>query len=644
MKRMRWALALLFTLALSGQVPSAEGGQEAEELLSVEHAECSYFGAKEIRLRADQSHAARIGRLSQETMRVAALLSSAGGPGRAATGDSSNLVDRNIFGVLRQRGIEPARRANDYEFFRRINLDLTGRLPTVPKLNAFVADSDAAKRAKAIDELLASPEWIDKWTMFFGDLFRNTDFVRATDTNRFADGREAFFRWIKDSLAANRPYSQMASTLIAARGENSFERGELNWQVGNRVTNGPGQDMYDQMAAMTAETFLGVSHFNCILCHNGRGHVDTLSLWGRTASRAQAYGFAAYFSQTALALVRPVSTNNNYYYWNVNFNARGSYALGTTTGNRPPRTRFGSSNTVAPEYPFTASAAPPLAAGDNWREAAARAVVNDPLFARAAVNYLWKELMVRGLVEPVNQLDPARLDPDNPPPAPWTLQPSNARLLKELGDFFVENRFDLKAVIRLITNSDAYQLSARYEGEWNPAWESLHARRLVRRLTAEELHDALTQTSNIPAVITYRFNAVDPTQTRTINRAMQIPSPSARGGSAGFLNVFYPGDREDNARRTDGSDLQPLALMNNPFVMNRTRATGTGPTASLLRQVINLEDRQLVDTLFLNVLSRYPNETERAAAISALTNGNRGQQAENLLWALYNKVDFTFNY
>ena len=60
--------------------------------------------------------------------------------------------------------------------------------------------------------------------------------------------------------------------------------------------------------------------------------------------------------------------------------------------------------------------------------------------------------------------------------------------------------------------------------------------------------------------------------------------------------------------------------------------------------MINLEDRQLVDTLFLNVLSRYPNETERAAAISALTNGNRGQQAENLLWALYNKVDFTFNY
>lgn len=643
MRRMHWAAALSFTLALSGQEGPAPQEQESEQLLAVEHAECSYFSAPARKLRADQSHAARIGRLSRETASVAALLSSAGS-GRAASGDNSNLVDRHIFGVLRQRGIEPARRSNDYEFFRRVNLDLTGRVPTVAKLNAFVADPDPEKRAKAIDELLASPEWVDKWTMFFGDLFRNTDFVRATDTNRFADGREAFYRWIKDALAANRPYNQIASTLIAAQGQNSFERGELNWQVGNRVTNGPAQDMYDQMAAATAETFLGVSHFNCILCHNGRGHVDTLSLWGRTASRAQAYGFAAYFSQTALALVRPVSTNNNYYYWNVNFNARGSYALGTTTGNRPPRTRFGSSNTVAPEYPFTAAAAPPLAAGDNWREAAARAVVNDPLFARAAVNYLWKALMVRGLVEPVNQLDPARLDPDNPPPAPWTLQPSNARLLKELGEFFAANKFDLKAVMRLITTSDAYQLSARYDGDWNPAWENLHARRLVRRLSAEELHDALVQTSRIPATITFAVNANDRTQTRTVNWAMQIPSPSARGGSAAFLNVFYPGNREDNDRRSDGSDLQALALMNNTFLVNRTRATGAGATASLLRQVINLDERQLVETLYLNVLSRFPNETERAAGSAALSNGNRGQQAENLLWSLYNKVDFTFQY
>jgi hypothetical protein len=635
MKRVHWATALLLTTALSGQ--------EMEDPLPAEHAECSYFNAAGMKLRADRSNAARVGRWSQETAAVAALLSRSAGPSRAAEGSSENLVDRNIFGVLRQRGITPAARANDYEFLRRVSLDLTGRVPTVAQLTAFVADTDPAKRAKAIDSLLDTPEWVDKWTMFFGDLYRNTDIVRATNTNRFADGREAFYRWIKESLAANRPYSEMASSLIAAQGQNSFERGELNWQVGNRVTNGPAQDMYDQMAAATAETFLGVSHFNCILCHNGRGHVDTLSLWGRGASRMQAYGFAAYFSQTTLATVRPVPAVN-YFSWNVNFNTRGSYTLGTTTGNRPARTQLGPSRTVAPEYPFSAENAVPVTAGENWRATAARNVVNDPLFARATVNYLWRELMVRGLVEPANQLDPARLDPDNPPPDPWTLQPTNARLLKELGEFFAANNFDLKAVMRLIANSDAYQLSARYEGEWNPSWESLHARRLVRRLSAEELHDAIAQTSNVPVNITFGINSSDRTQTRTVNWAMQTPAPTARGGSATFLDAFYPGDREDNERRRDGSDQQALALMNNAFVMNRTRATGTGPTASLLRQVLNLDERQMVDTLFLTVLSRYPDESERAAAVSALSNGNRSQQAENFLWALYNKVDFTFNY
>jgi hypothetical protein len=635
MKRTYWATALLFTSALSGQ--------EIEDHLEVDHAECVYFAAPGMKMRADRSNAARIGRLGRETAQIAARLSSATASSRAATGSSDNLIDRNIFGVLRERGITPAGRSNDYEFLRRVSLDLTGRVPTVARLNAFVADPDPEKRAKVIDELLNTPEWVDKWTMFFGDLYRNTDLVRATNTNRFADGREAFYRWIKESLAANKPYSDMATELIAAQGQNSFERGELNWQVGNRVTNGPAQDMYDQMAAMTAETFLGVSHFNCILCHNGRGHVDTLSLWGRSASRAQAYGFAAYFSQAALATVRPVA-GVNYFSWNVNFNPRGAYNLGTTTGNRPARTQFGPSRTVTPEYPFTAEAAVPVAAGENWRLAAARSVVRDPLFARATVNYLWKELMVRGLVEPVNQLDPARLDPDNPPRDPWTLQPTNARLLKELGEFFAANNFDLKTVMRLIANSDAYQLSARYDGEWNPTWDTLHARRLVRRLSAEELHDAIAQTSNLPAVITFGINSNDRTQTRTVNWAMQTPAPSARGGSAGFLNMFYPGDREDNERRSDGSDQQALALMNNTFVMNRTRATGAGDTASLLRQVLNLENRQMVDTLFLRVLSRYPDEAERAAAIAALTSGNRTQQAENLLWTLYNKVDFTFNY
>jgi hypothetical protein len=55
---------------------------------------------------------------------------------------------------------------------------------------------------------------------------------------------------------------------------------------------------------------------------------------------------------------------------------------------------------------------------------------------------------------------------------------------------------------------------------------------------------------------------------------------------------------------------------------------------------------QLVNTLFLTVLSRNPTSAEMSAALGNLgaSGSTRNQEIENLLWSLYNKVDFTFNY
>jgi hypothetical protein len=647
-----WASA---GIAISGM--TLLWGQTEEGAGTVDHAECAYFGPK--RAQFMEPVLARAGRgrgsFSAETEavvpRLGATLQFVPGGSRTSTSEkgasSGNLVDKAIFGVLQAKGIEAAGRANDYEFIRRVSLDLTGRVPKPERVTAFVGDADPDKRAKYVDELLESSAWVDKWAMFFGDLYRNTDQIRATGTLRRAEGREAFYQWIYDSLKNGKPYNRMAFELIAAEGQNSWVKGELNWQVGNRTTGGPAQDHFDQMAAATMETFLGNSHYNCIVCHNGRGHVDTLSLWGKSASRMQAYGFSAFFAQATFdQQARLERADPNIYYWNIGTNRLGTYALNTTTGNRPPRQAIGNTRIVAPVYPFgDGQSANP---GEPLRMAAARLVTTDFNFARATVNYIWKELMVRGLVEPVNQMDPDRLDPDNPPPAPWTLQPSNAALLRDLAQDFIDNGYSLKQLMRRIATSEAYQLSARYEGQWNPAWESLHARRLVKRLWAEEVYDAIADTSNMPAPITMTVSTRVPNGplalTRVVATAMQTTSPSSRGGAAAFLAPFYPGDREDTERRRDGSDQQALTLMNNPFVMNRTRSVVTAGQDSLLRKHINRTDRELIENLYLTVLSRMPNESERAAAGAALTSGNRLQAAENLLWSLYNKVDFFFNY
>ena len=88
------------------------------------------------------------------------------------------------------------------------------------------------------------------------------------------------------------------------------------------------------------------------------------------------------------------------------------------------------------------------------------------------MNYIWAQFFGRGIVDPPDQFDPARLDPDNPPDAPWTLQPSNPRLLNAMAQRFVDTGYDLKMLMRDVANSQAYQLASEYNGQWNPDWEN----------------------------------------------------------------------------------------------------------------------------------------------------------------------------
>jgi hypothetical protein len=271
------------------------------------------------------------------------------------------------------------------------------------------------------------------------------------------------------------------------------------------------------------------------------------------------------------------------------------------------------------------------------------------------VNYIWKEFFGRGIVDPVNQFDPARLDPDNPPPDPWTLQPSNARLLNALAQEFVSDGFDLKALMRKIANSEAYQLSSRYNGEWKLEYEPLFARKLVRRLWGEEIHDAVVQSSGVSPTYTIAnfttFVATSPyvgyETFGTRQWAMQFPDtarmPDGAGAVASFLNSFFRGDRDLEDRRVDGSVLQALGLMNDNFITSRLDST-RAPATSLLGKNKNAGANTLIDNLYLAILSRYPTDDERTTALAGFRKYETSVVAENLMWALYNKVDFVFNY
>jgi len=548
-------------------------------------------------------------------------------------------IDHYIFEAIQEAGVTPAPRTTDAEYIRRVSLDLTGRIPDPARVVAFLADTRVNKRALLVDEMLAKPEWVDKWTMFYGDLFNNVS--RNTQIPRYTEGTQAFYNWIKTSLAANKPYNQMATELITASGTNSYTQGQLNFVVGGVVTGGPVQDVWDSQTVLTVSTFLGISHINCLLCHNGRGHLDTLSLWGSQRTRAQAWQMSSFFSHTATSNT-PVdaAAGGTPYYWSLQDNTKYTldYQLNTTTGNRPAR----SGNTrVAPTYLFSGNGPKP---GENYRVAFARELTNDVQFSRAAVNYLWEQFFSKGIVSPSDGFDPARLDPDNPPSpdSGWTLQPTNARLLNALAQDFINSKFDLKAMMKEIVTSEAYMLSSRYNGTWNPQWENLFARKFVRRLWAEEVHDNVAQASGL--IPTYDLTRLGYDNV-TVSSAMQflatIHLPD-NGTVSNFLDSFLRGNRDDEPRRAEGSISQALGLMNDPFVMTRT--LGTGNSSLLLVKNINLPNDQLINNLFLAVLSRYPTDAEKAASLVQLQNAARVTAAEDLLWSLYNKVDFIFNY
>ena len=549
-----------------------------------------------------------------------------------------NFIDNILFDKMAKDSIQSAPLTSDEEYLRRLTLDLTGRIPSAEAVTAFLADTSANKRDALVDSLVGTPEFIDKWTMFFGDLFKVTG--PATNINRYTGGRDAFYNYVKSSLTQNKSYAQMATEMITANGDN-FVAGEANFIVGGVVPMGPAQDTMDGRAVNTASMFLGLNALDCLYCHDGRGHLDAVNLWGSQKKRFEAWGMAAFFAR--VNQVRTVlSTQPNYYKYTVSERTTGEYNLNTNTGNRTDRAATNGQTTVAPTYMFTGGT-PNV--GESRRPALARMITGDKQFARAAVNYVWEKLMVEALVSPSNTFDPARLDAKNPPPTGWSLQPANSDLLESLANDFIAGNYNLRTLIGTIVKANAYQLSSQYPGSWNLSLVPYYARKYVRRLDSEEVHDAILKASGIG--VTYQLRDTLGNNTWTVNWAMQLPDtqePRTNGASAAFLNSFIRGDRDVKPRSLEPSIMQALNLMNNNFVMTRIHNANAGSTVAKLLVDTNRSSQDIITQLYLNTLSRNPTSDEVNALLPQFGTLGRRQAAEAIQWALLNKMDFIFNY
>lgn len=625
--------------AVDGQNRIGRAGQESTKRATVD--DCSYLQNPEKYKEALAEHREEITRSTElisqarmtQTEAPAALVPPQNIPRK-------NLIDNILFDRMARDGIMSAAICTDEEFIRRVTLDLTGRIPSAGDVANFLNDTAANKRDALVDKLLASPEFVDKWTMFFGDLFKNN--ARSVNVVRFSGGRDAFYNYLKNSIAANKSYAQMVTEMITANGDN-FVNGEVNFVVGGIVPMGPQQDTMDGSAVNAASMFLGINALDCLLCHDGAGHLDAVNLWGSQRTRAEAWSMSAFFARTRRQR-QLLSQMPNYAKYIVSEQNAGEYQLNTNFGNRSERAPVNGKTTADPKYIFNGQG---LNQGENRRQALARHITTDIQFSRAAVNYLWEKIMVEAFVSPSNAFDPARLDPAAQLPPGWAPQPTNAELLNALANEFKNNDYNIRSLIGLITKSSAYQLSAQYPGNWSLALVPYYARKYVRRMDAEEIHDAILKATGIG--VTYQLRDSLNVNTFTVNWAMQLPDPAEPRGNAyvnvvNFLNSFIRGDRDVKPRSLEPSIQQALNMMNNSFVMTRIHQNNAGSLVARLLGNSSLTTRDIITQLYLNTLSRNPTQAELDALTPLYTTNGKQAATEGIQWALINKMDFIFNY
>ena len=488
----------------------------------------------------------------------------------------------------------------DADFLRRVTLDLTGRLPEPAVAKQFLADKDPNKRTKMIDSLFPPiPEvgmraikdapFLDRWAYFFNDLFRNGQLLE--------EGINTFYDFTYKSLLLNVPYDEMVRDMITASAVSTWADGASNFLARSHVFEGDGyvmnhEDTADEIAINTSRIFLGVN-LECVSCHDGKGHLEKINLWLAGRKRSDLWRQASFFGKTYIA---PVYGRTPQF---MVKDKRAGYDLTTVSSLRPPRKK---GEDVTPTFILDGAKA---RAGERDREAYARMLTGHPQFARTTVNMIWAELMGQGIVEPIFDFDLARQDKKNPPPAPWTLQPSDPDLLDGLAAEFQAKGYDLRWLIRRIVTSPQYQ-----------------SLQVSRRMSAEQMWDSISQITGQQQEVKVSFSD------KKVKWVMQTRSPqdlekSGMKKTHALLSAFGQCDRYNAQADRKPTMIQTALLLNDATVKEKLKVDATKKMSP-----------EFVEDLFYRALSRPPTEAEMKVAL--------GLEVEDLLWVMVNRLDFLF--
>jgi hypothetical protein len=505
----------------------------------------------------------------------------------------ANFIDRHLFAKLRSLRIVPSPLSSDSVFLRRAYLDVLGVLPTAAEARAFLDDPRPDKRSRLIDELLQRPEFADFWALKWADLLRNEE--KTIDRK----GVQEFHHWIRQGIAEGKPLNEFARELIASRGS-TYSHPAANYY---RALRDP-----QIRAEATAQVFLGI-RLQCCKCHN-----HPFERW----TQNDYYSLAAFFPRVQYKIVennrRDRLDSHEFDGEQIVWMAREGEVKHPRTGG-PARPRFLGSST-----PELADAADRLRVLADWV-----AAPDNPFFARTQANRIWYHLLGRGIVEPNDDFKTS-----NPP--------VSGALLEALTQELIAHDFDLRHLVRTITNSRTYQLAA-VPNETNGEDETNFSRALVRPLQAEQLLDALAQVLDVPV----QFSGYPAGM-----RAGQLPGvratrPRDRQSLAAdqFLKLFGKPDRllTCDCERSDDTTLAQALQLTSGALVNGMLSTAENRIGRLL--AAGKSDAEIIEEFYLATLTRLPSPQEQQAARALLERAkDRRAALEDIVWGLVNAKEF----
>jgi len=494
----------------------------------------------------------------------------------------SPVVDGFFAAEWKRAEISPAAEADELTVLRRASLALHGTIPSLEEIRSYEADARPDRLRLRVRKMLAEPRFAD----YFAERLARA-WVGVEGGQFIVYRRERFTRWLAEQLRENRPYDDLVREVISADGLWTSE------PAVNFVSAGYANDDLDENA-LTARTVRGLlgQRIDCAQCHD-----HPFANW----KQKQFEGLAAFYGQSAISLQGVVDQPK-------------MFEKTLELRIEDPETK--EERVVAPSVPFLPECLP--ATGDRRDRLAAWVV--DPKnerFPRATVNRVWGLLFGRPYIEPVDDLP----DPGD----------DSSLLLDKLGAGFRESGYDLRSLIETIILSRPFRASSELPGadeksyhEADEAWAVFP----MTRLRPEQVIGAMIQSGRL----------------RTIDQNSNLLARAIRFfREQDFVRDYGDaGDAELDDR--SGTVSQALLRMNGKLSQEIFEA---GPVSSAGRLSSMAEDERLVDLCFLITLTRRPTDAERQhfqPLISAAKDDARAQSTQDLLWALVNSAEFSWNH